>query len=99
MGPKETGGSIAAPIFRDFIQDALKDEPKAPFRVPPGISLVRVNKATGRPAEPGDTRVILEAFKTGTSPLDQTSITSDADFMAEEGTGNSPQQPAAGGLY
>ena len=43
--------------------------------------------------------MILEAFKTGTSPLDQTSITSDADFMAEEGTGNSPQQPAAGGLY
>jgi penicillin-binding protein 1A len=98
MGPKETGGSIAAPIFRDFIQAALKDEPKTPFRVPPGISLVRVNKQTGRPAEPGDTRVILEAFKTGTSPLDQQSITSDADMLVDNPT-NTPQQPAAGGLY
>ncbi len=98
MGPKETGGSIAAPIFRDFIQAALKDEPKTPFRVPPGISLVRVNKQTGRPAEPGDARVILEAFKTGTSPLDQQSITSDADMLIDN-PANTPQQPAAGGLY
>lgn len=97
MGPKETGGSIAAPIFRDFIQAALKDEPKTPFRVPPGISLVRVNKQTGRPAEPGDARIILEAFKTGTSPLDQQSITSDADTLID--TPNTPQVPAAGGLY
>ncbi|MCA0202546.1 MAG: penicillin-binding protein 1A [Proteobacteria bacterium] len=98
MGPRETGGSIAAPIFRDFIQAALKDEPKTPFRVPPGISLVRVNKQTGRPAEPGDARVILEAFKTGTSPFDQQSITSDADLLIDNPT-NTPQQPAAGGLY
>ncbi len=98
LGPKETGGSIAAPIFRDFIQAALKDEPKTPFRVPPGISLVRVNKQTGRPAEPGDTRVILEAFKTGTSPLDQQSITSDADTLVDMPS-NDPQLPAAGGLY
>lgn len=98
LGPKETGGSVAAPIFRDFIQAALKDEPKTPFRVPPGISLVRVNKATGLPAEPGDARVILEAFKTGTSPLDQTTIESESDLLVE-GPTNSPQQPAAGGLY
>lgn len=98
LGPKETGGSVAAPIFRDFIQAALKDEPKTPFRVPPGISLVRVNKSTGRPAEPGDARVILEAFKTGTSPFDQASIESETDLLVEAPT-NSPQQPAAGGLY
>ncbi|MGE3332792.1 MAG: penicillin-binding protein 1A [Rhodospirillaceae bacterium] len=98
MGPKETGGSVAAPIFRDFIQAALKDEAKTPFRVPPGISLVRVNKQTGRPAEPGDARIILEAFKTGTSPFDQQSITSDADMLVDN-PANNPQQPAAGGLY
>src|SRR5690606_28728640 len=98
LGARETGGGVAAPIFRDFIQAALKDEPKTPFRVPPGISLVRVNKSTGRPAEPGDSRVILEAFKTGTSPLDQQSITSDADMLVEMPTTN-PQLPAAGGLY
>ena len=99
LGPKEDGARIAAPIFRDFIQAALKDAPKTPFRVPPGISLVRVNKATGLPAEPGDARVILEAFKPGTSPFDQATISSDADFLTDESQPNSPQQPAAGGLY
>ncbi|MGE4063956.1 MAG: penicillin-binding protein 1A [Rhodospirillaceae bacterium] len=99
LGPKEEGARVAAPIFRDFIQNALKDEPKTPFRVPPGVNLVRVNKATGLPAEPGDARVILEAFKPGTSPFDQAMITSDLDTLVEDMPANNPQVPAAGGLY
>lgn len=63
MGDKETGGGISAPIFRDFMMVALKDKPSTPFRVPPGVRLVRVNGPTGRPAMPGDPKVILEAFK------------------------------------
>jgi len=97
LGPRETGGGVAAPIFRDFIAEALKDVPKTPFRVPPGVNLVRVNKATGLPAEPGATRVILEAFKPGTSPFSQASITSESDLLMENN--NTPNQPAAGGLY
>jgi penicillin-binding protein, 1A family len=68
LGDKETGGSISAPIFRDFMAYALKDKPATPFRIPPGVRLVRVDAATGKPAMPGDTRVILEAFK-GSDPL------------------------------
>jgi len=68
LGDRETGSSVAAPIFRDFMAAALKDKPATPFRIPPGIRLVRVNAATGRLAAPGDTRVILEAFKPGTEP-------------------------------
>ncbi|MGE5478255.1 MAG: penicillin-binding transpeptidase domain-containing protein, partial [Bacteroidales bacterium] len=68
LGDKETGGGIAAPIFRDFMTYALKDKPATPFRVPPGVRLVRVNATTGRPAMPGDPKVILEAFKS-TDPL------------------------------
>ena len=63
LGNSETGASAAAPIFRDFMAEALKDKPPTPFRVPPGIRLVRVNAATGRPAQPGDSNVIYEAFK------------------------------------
>ena len=74
LGSKEQGATVAAPIFRDFMLAALKDAPATPFRVPPGISLVRVNHDTGRPAEPGDKAVILEAFKTGTSPDTQATI-------------------------
>jgi len=64
MGEKETGGVVAAPIFRDFMMDALKNTPPKPFRVPSGIRMVRVDLNSGKPAMPGDSRPIWEAFKT-----------------------------------
>ena len=36
LGDKETGGGVAAPIFRDFMLEALADQPATPFRVPAG---------------------------------------------------------------
>ena len=68
LGGHETGGSVAAPIFRDFMQVALKDKPSVPFRIPGGLRLVRVDHATGQLPPPGDKNVILEAFKPGTEP-------------------------------
>ena len=69
LGRNETGSSVAAPIFRDFMQAALADEPATPFRIPPGIRLVRVNAATGLIARGSGRGVILEAFKPGTEPV------------------------------
>jgi penicillin-binding protein 1A len=69
-----TGGHLAAPIVRDFLKLALVDKPPIPFRVPPGIKLIRVNPKTGMRAGPGDDRVILEAFKPGTAPPDNYSV-------------------------
>lgn len=68
LGARETGGSVAAPVFKSFMQAALADQPAVPFRVPTGIRLVRVDPDTGRLAGPGDRRTILEAFKPGTEP-------------------------------
>ncbi len=68
LGPKEAGSRVAAPIFRDFMTETLRGKPAVPFRIPPGIQLVRVNAQTGLPARPGDRKVILEAFKPGTEP-------------------------------
>ncbi len=47
---------------------ALQNTPGIPFRVPPGIRMVRVNATSGRLAEPGDKNVIFEAFKPGSEP-------------------------------
>ena len=47
LGPKATGGRLSAPIFRDFMIEALQDKPATPFRVPPGVRLVKVNEKTG----------------------------------------------------
>jgi penicillin-binding protein 1A len=68
LGRHETGGTVAAPIFRDFMAVALKDQPAIPFRIPPGIELVRVNVETGQLAKTGDKQVIYEAFKPGSEP-------------------------------
>ena len=63
LGKHDTGGSIAAPVFREFVKTALKDVLLIPFRVPANIRLVRVNHKTGLPASPKDKDVVLEAFK------------------------------------
>jgi len=68
MGRGETGSGAASPIFRDFMKAALAGKPAVPFRIPPGIQLIRVNRKTGFRAAPGDPSTILEAFKPGTQP-------------------------------
>ncbi len=68
LGARETGSSIAAPIFRDFMIAALAEAPATPFRVPPGIHFAPIDAATGEPAQAGTERVILEAFKADQEP-------------------------------
>ncbi len=47
---------------------ALADQPATPFRMPPGVRLVRVDAATGLLPGPDTETVILEAFLPGTEP-------------------------------
>lgn len=68
MGEGETGGRIAAPIFRDFMREALRDVPATPFRIPAGVRLVRIDYQTGGLPGPETTTTILEAFRPGTEP-------------------------------
>ena len=67
LGDDETGGHLAAPVFRDFMVAALKDAPATGFRTPPGMRLYRVSAATGLPAGAGEP-AIYEAYKPGTEP-------------------------------
>ena len=68
LGKKETGSSVAAPIFRDVMAAFLADKPATPFRIPPDIKLVRVDAKTGLRATRASEKVILEAFKPGNEP-------------------------------
>ena len=68
MGYKETGSRVAVPAFKRFMAEALIGEPIIPFRIPPGIRLVRVDAATGLLPGAHTERVLLEAFKPGTEP-------------------------------
>jgi penicillin-binding protein 1A len=67
LGRGQQAAVVAAPIFRDFMIDALTDAPATPFHVPSGIRLYRVDPNTGLPPT-DDHPAIWEAFKTGTDP-------------------------------
>jgi len=99
LGRNEAGGTVAAPIFADFMVEALKDEPGIPFRVPSGVRLVRVDAKTGRPASSGN--VILEAFKTddiiGGGPSSEDLI---LDPLSSAGLNDDePEEDDLNGLY
>ncbi len=67
LGKDETGGHVAAPVFRDFMLTALQNVPPTDFRIPPGLRVYRVDPATGLPAT-GNEPAIDEAYKPGTAP-------------------------------
>ena len=89
LGRGATGGHIAAPIVKEFLKVALAEKPAVPFRVPPGIKLIRIDAKTGMRAGGGDGRVILEAFKPGTAPPDSYSVIGVNDYYEN---GRSPYE-------
>ncbi len=74
LGGYAQGGSLAAPIFKQFARVALAGMPKTPFVAPEGTRLVRIDRKSGKRvygAWPGDdpkSAVIWEAFKAETEP-------------------------------
>ena len=95
LGRRESGGKVAAPIFREFMRQALGETPAVPFRVPHGIRFVRVDSQTGLAARQGDVNVLLEAFRIGTEPSPPSQRAGNQD-----GAGDSPVlTEGSGGLY
>ena len=101
LGYRETGSSVAAPVFKDFMEQALKDKPGIPFRIPPGIRLVRINGSTGAPAIAGDKNIILEAFKPGTVPTGKSNLLAGEGFTTGFNRNDQSGTPSTGtdGLY
>jgi penicillin-binding protein 1A len=75
LGGYAQGGTLAAPIFKQFAIRAYEGMEKLPFRAPPGIRMVRIDRSSGRPVYgtfPTDSHpkpaVIWEAFKPESEP-------------------------------
>jgi penicillin-binding protein 1A len=74
MGGYAQGGSVAAPIFKQFAREAFVGVPKLPFTAPEGVRLVRIDRKTGKrvyggwPDNDPKGSVIWEAFKAETEP-------------------------------
>jgi penicillin-binding protein 1A len=90
LGKGMTGGHVAAPIFAHFMKAALADKKAVPFRIPPGVKLVRVSLRTGLRAQGGEPDAILEAFKPNEEPDDAYSI---IGFTNESGGFINPHDP------
>jgi penicillin-binding protein 1A len=74
LGKGMTGGHVAAPIFANFMKMVLADKKAVPFRIPPGIKLVRVSLRTGLRTQGGEPDAVLEAFKPFEEPDDAYSV-------------------------
>jgi penicillin-binding protein 1A len=99
LGSHETGASVAVPIFREFMTGAMKGKPALPFRVPPGLRMVRINPATGALAEIGDKVDIWEAYIPGTEPQDgqiRPILDNSVTGSASEGAANAMSAPSGG---
>jgi penicillin-binding protein 1A len=112
--PKPLGGvqgaTVAAPIWKQWAQTALADQPKVPFVAPPGIRWVRIDRMSGKPVfgtfpDESDPKaaVIWEAFQPQTegprtyhrhNPNDQNSPQSDQTQAAVAVEQRQPSQPS-----
>ena len=102
LGKGATGGGLAAPVFKEFMAEALKDKPIVDFRVPDGMKLIAINRKTGMRASEGEAGVIMEAFKPGTGPADSywvIGMEGSADAEAISPEANKAIQSGGGGLY
>jgi len=96
LGPHEQGATVAAPIFRDFMKEALKDVPAIPFRVAPGIEEVPIDWKSGNPVPAGTPGAIMEAFKAGTAP-GEANAPSDDQNQPQPGSPDMAAQPRPNG--
>ena len=68
LGDRETGSSVAVPVWQLFMAEALAGEPVIPFRIPPGVRLVRIDADHGLLPGEATNRIITEAFRPGSEP-------------------------------
>jgi len=98
LGHMEGGARVALPLIVDFLEKALDRIPSKPFKMPPGMKLVRMKEMTGQMAQSGDAGVIYEALKVNQALHGRPSTPSSTSYSKPSGgyggpAYNSPYQP------
>ena len=83
LGRKEFGGTVALPIWMNYMAAALKDKPPHTLPEPEGILSLRVDPVSGRAASPGTPGAYFELFKAEDTP----------PSGSELGSGSAPGSP------
>ncbi|WDG57172.1 penicillin-binding protein 1A [Pseudomonas chlororaphis] len=68
LGRREYGGTVALPIWMNYMGAALKDKPAHTQAEPEGILSLRVDPVSGRAATPGTPNAYFELFKSEDTP-------------------------------
>lgn len=87
IGPGETGGRAALPLWLSFMKVAHQGVPVTDFRVPEGVVQVKIDPQTGLlagRAVPGRSEYFLE----GTQPTEETRSVDPNDFLLHDQKGS-----------
>jgi penicillin-binding protein 1A len=71
LGPRETGGHCAGPIWLSFMKAAETTVPHRDFEMPPGVVAVDIDPRTGMLADPKSPYLEREVYLLGTEPTKQ----------------------------
>ncbi len=63
LGKYETGSKTALPIFKDFIKRSVNNFEARPFKIAEGIKMMVIDADTGKKADFGSKKTIIESFK------------------------------------
>jgi len=98
LGGYAQGGTLAAPIFKQFAQKAYEGLDVLPFTAPAGIRMVRIDRASGRrvygawPGTDPKAAVIWEAFKPESEPRRRARRSDEAEAPKTEATKKAVRQ-------
>ena len=99
LGNNETGGIVAAPIFHDYMAQALAGRPALGFQMPPGVTMAPWDTGSG---------TVTDAFKDGQIPGASAPIGGGFGLATGASTDGAPSPPpivhggvdnSMGGLY
>ncbi len=63
LGKYETGSKTALPIFKDFIKRSVNNFEARPFKIAEGIKMMVIDADTGKKADFGSKKTIIESYK------------------------------------
>ena len=63
LGKYETGSKTAMPIFKEFVKKAVNNYEARPFKIAKDIKMMVVDAKTGKKANFGSKKTIIESFK------------------------------------
>ena len=69
LGDRETGARAALPIWIDFMNVALQNEPHLYFDIPDDVNPIRMDPFSGLPQTDDSKPSVVALFKKGTEPL------------------------------